>query len=72
VTHAPQVAALGDNHYCVVKHRDHTDVHDLDIEHRIDELARMLAGSDITDKTREYAAALLEGASEAEPRMQYL
>ncbi len=62
VTHAPQVAALGDNHYRVVKKGDNTDIHPLHGEHRIEEIARMLAGADITRKTREYAQTLLAEA----------
>ncbi len=63
VTHAPQVAALGNSHYRVVKKGDLTDIHSLDAAHRVEELARMLAGADITQKTREYAASLLKDAT---------
>lgn len=63
VTHAPQVAALGNNHYRVIKQGDNTDIHTLDAERRIEELARMLAGADITQKTREYAQTLLQDAA---------
>ena len=62
VTHAPQVAALGDFHYRVTKDGDNTDIVPLDEDLRVDELARMLAGADINDDTREYAQALLRGA----------
>ncbi|NOX50639.1 MAG: DNA repair protein RecN [Gammaproteobacteria bacterium] len=65
ITHAPQVAALGNNHYQVVKTGNNTDIHELDNTRRIDELARMLAGADITDKTREYAESLLQAAQES-------
>ncbi len=63
ITHAPQVAALGNNHFRVVKEGEHTNIYSLDQKRRVEELARMLAGSDITDQTRDYAAALLEDAS---------
>ena len=63
ITHAPQVAALGNNHYRVTKQGDTTDICALDKQHRIEELARMLAGSDITQKTREYADTLLQDAA---------
>lgn len=62
VTHAPQVAALGNHHYRVVKKGNHTDIHQLDDSARIDELARMLAGADINQKTRDYAQSLLAAA----------
>ena len=62
ITHAPQVAALGNNHFCVVKDQDNTNIQILDEARRIDELARMLAGSGITEQTRDYAATLLKAA----------
>ena len=64
ITHAPQVAALGNNHFRVVKEDEHTDIEPLDDALRIDELARMLAGSGITDQTRDYAESLLKGSVE--------
>lgn len=64
ITHAPQVAALGNNHYMVEKIGDITSIYPLDKQHRIEELARMLAGSDITEKSKDYAATLLHEASD--------
>ena len=62
VTHAPQVAALGDAHLRVGKTTsDDTVIESLDADKRIDELARMLAGQRITSETREYAETLLAG-----------
>ena len=63
ITHAPQVAALGNNHYVVLKQGDNTSIQALNKKHRIEELARMLAGSDITQKTRDYATTLLTDAT---------
>ena len=65
VTHAPQVAARSHNHMCVVKRDAETDITALNFEQRIEELARMLAGADVTDKTRDYAQTLLNEASTA-------
>ncbi len=63
VTHAPQVAALGDHHLLVRKTEDQdTEIRALNSEDRLAEVARMLAGADVTDKTRDYAAALLAEA----------
>jgi DNA repair protein RecN (Recombination protein N) len=62
VTHAPQVAALGHNHMRVSKHKDQTVIEALSEHQRIEELARMLAGADVTEKTRAYAATLLQEA----------
>ena len=65
VTHAPQVAARSHNHMCVVKRDAETDITALNFEQRVEELARMLAGADVTDKTRDYAQTLLNEASTA-------
>ena len=65
VTHAPQVAALGQQHMRV--HKDaaqETQIDPLAADARIDELARMLAGAGITEKSREYARSLLQEASD--------
>ena len=63
VTHAPQVAALGEHHFLVLKTTEQDiQIEPLSDELRIAELARMLAGSGITDKSREYAKTLLEEA----------
>src|SRR6266540_3013712 len=64
VTHLPQVAAFADRHFRVTKRGDahsvHADVAPLAGAERVDELARMLAGSAITAKTRAHAKELLE------------
>ncbi len=62
VTHAPQVAALGNAHLKVTKtSTDDTVIKVLDDLERVDELARMLAGQQITSETRAYAQTLLAG-----------
>lgn len=62
VTHAPQVAALGDAHLLVRKTPDQdTVIVPLADEERIEELSRMLAGRRITAETRAYARTLLDG-----------
>ena len=63
VTHLPQVAAFADAHFRVTKHGDdatvRADVETLDAGGRVEELARMLAGSAITAKSRAHAKELL-------------
>ena len=64
VTHLPQVATFADAHFRVTKRGDaaavHADVEALNVGGRIEELARMLAGSAITAKSRAHAKELLE------------
>ena len=66
VTHLPQVASLADHHIRISKVTDgkatRTGAHVLNREERVDELARMLGGVEITAKTREHAAEMLAGA----------
>jgi len=64
VTHLPQVAAHADHHFRVVKRGNGEQVTSeltaLAQAARVDELARMLAGSEVTTKTRAHARELYE------------
>lgn len=64
ITHLPQIAALGDAHYKVAKNikagRTFTTIERLDDAQRVEEVARMLGGIDITEKTKEHAWEMLE------------
>lgn len=66
VTHQPQIASLADHHFVVEKtttsDRTRLAVRELSNAERIDEVARMLAGRDITDAARENAKAMLAAA----------
>jgi DNA repair protein RecN (Recombination protein N) len=63
VTHLPQVAAQGDDQWTVAKGggkaKVRTSVTRLDRAGRVEELARMLGGTEITPTTRKHAAELL-------------
>ncbi|MBU2360924.1 MAG: DNA repair protein RecN, partial [Alphaproteobacteria bacterium] len=63
VTHSPQVAALGGHHWRVEKRQTDdattSTVIPLDPAARIDEIARMLSGDQITDAARAAARALM-------------
>jgi DNA repair protein RecN (Recombination protein N) len=67
VTHLPQVASLANQHFRISKVSDgkatRTGVAILGKEERIEELARMLGGVEITQKTIEHAAEMLAGAA---------
>lgn len=66
VTHSPQVAAEGAHHWRIAKSSTgditRTDVAPLAPGQRIDEIARMLAGDEITTEARSAARRLMEGA----------
>lgn len=63
VTHLPQVAACGDNHWRVEKHftgeTTQSQLRVLNDVERIEEIARMLAGVSISDNTRAVAQEML-------------
>ena len=65
VTHSPQVAALGDAHFQVVKsitsNNTLTKVKPLDGDSRIEEIARMISGDKITNAAINAAATLVDG-----------
>ena len=69
VTHAPQVAARADHHYLITKDalekgkRVATRVTELAAERRREEVARMLAGAEITNEARAAAERLIKAAS---------
>ncbi|HEU0150318.1 MAG TPA: DNA repair protein RecN [Bradyrhizobium sp.] len=69
VTHAPQVAARADQHLLISKaaldkgKRVATRVNTLAVEHRREEIARMLAGAEITAEARAAAERLLKAAA---------
>jgi len=69
VTHAPQVAARADQHLLISKDaldkgkRVATRVNALAADHRREEIARMLAGAEITAEARAAADRLLKAAT---------
>jgi DNA repair protein RecN (Recombination protein N) len=69
VTHAPQVAARADRHYLIAKDaldrgkRVATRVSELAADKRREEIARMLAGAEITEEARAAAGRLMRAAA---------
>lgn len=63
VTHLPQIAAIADSHLLISKsvrnERTFTSVTPLDKQGRVEELARIIGGSDITENTRKSAEDML-------------
>ena len=68
VTHLPQIAAMGDHHLRISKSvrdgRSYTDVSPMDRAHRVDEIARLLSGEEISDAARRNAEELLDAAGQ--------
>ena len=67
VTHLPQVASCADVHFRVKKevgeNRTRTRVLRLEAQGRVEEVARMLAGSEVTDLSLDHAREMIAGAA---------
>jgi DNA repair protein RecN (Recombination protein N) len=64
ITHLPQIAALADEHFQVMKEvsdgRTNTRVVSLDPEGRVEEVARMLGSERLTETARRHAREMIE------------
>jgi hypothetical protein len=71
VTHLPQVASQGHHHLRVAKQTDgrttRTALTELGPQERVEELARMLGGVEVTTKAREHAREMLKTHMELPP-----
>ena len=59
ITHLPQVAAKSGSHFVVYKEEGRTNIRRLSKTERVDEIAKMLSGSQITEAARKQARILL-------------
>ncbi|MGN0983574.1 MAG: DNA repair protein RecN [Gemmiger sp.] len=64
ITHTPQVAAFADNQLLIQKNvrgdRTFTEIHTLDLDGRVEVLARMISGDKVTDLSLANARELIE------------
>lgn len=64
ITHTPQVAAFADNQLLIQKNvrsdRTYTEIHTLDLEGRVQVIARMISGDKVTDLSLANARELIE------------
>ncbi|MEM7434113.1 MAG: DNA repair protein RecN [Myxococcota bacterium] len=67
ITHLPQISAYADAHYRVHKEvvddRTKSDIRLLSNDERLEEIARMLGGVEVTQQARDAAQQLLRGAT---------
>jgi DNA repair protein RecN (Recombination protein N) len=62
VTHSPQVAARAARHFRISRAKDKTKIELLTDEERLEEIARMLSGANVTDEARAAARRLMAEA----------
>lgn len=68
ITHLPQIAAFADDHYYIEKNveneRTFTSIRNLSYQDRQEEIARLISGKIITEKTLEHSHEMIELAKE--------
>ncbi|MEY2372557.1 DNA repair protein RecN [Lysinibacillus capsici] len=74
ISHLPQVAAMADHHYFIKKEVEHdrtfTSLSEIDQDARIEEVSRMMSGTEITALTLQHATELLKMADERKKQMR--
>lgn len=63
VTHSPQVAARAARHFRISRSKDKTKIELLDDDQRLEEIARMLSGANVTEEARAAARRLMAEAA---------
>ncbi|MBA2590066.1 MAG: DNA repair protein RecN [Alphaproteobacteria bacterium] len=63
VTHSPQVAARAARHFRISRAKDKTKIELLDDDQRLEEIARMLSGANVTAEARAAAKRLMAEAA---------
>jgi DNA repair protein RecN (Recombination protein N) len=63
ITHLPQIAAFADQHFLIEKAqrggRTHTGVRQMEPKERVEEIARMLSGANLTETSRKHAEQMM-------------
>jgi len=66
ITHLPQIAAFGDQHFLIAKTvkqgRTQTEIRQMQEAERVEEIARMLSGAKLTETSLKHAEHLLESS----------
>ena len=60
ISHQPQLTSMGDQHFLVHKNGDESLVSELKFENRVDEIARIISGDNVTDEAKKFAKELLQ------------
>ena len=60
ISHQPQLTSMGDQHFLVYKDGEESKVKELDLNGKIQEIARIISGENVSNEAREFAKELLE------------
>jgi len=60
ISHQPQLTSMGDQHFLVYKDANISKTKELSFDERVDEIARIISGENISDEAKKFAKELLE------------
>lgn len=63
ISHQPQLTSMGDQHFLIYKNGEESLVSELKLEARVDEIARIISGSSVTEEAKNFARELLQTSS---------
>lgn len=60
ISHQPQLTSMGDQHFLVYKDGTISKTKELNFDEKVDEIARIISGENISDEAKRFARELLE------------
>ncbi len=60
ISHQPQLTSMGDQHFLIHKDGDISSVKELDFDDRVQEIARIISGENVSNEAKKFAKELLE------------
>jgi len=60
ISHQPQLTSMGDQHFLIYKEGNISKTKELDFEEKVDEIARIISGENISNEAKKFARELLE------------
>ncbi len=60
ISHQPQLTSMGDQHFLVYKDGTISKTKELNFDEKVDEIARIISGENISDEAKKFAHELLE------------
>jgi DNA repair protein RecN (Recombination protein N) len=62
ISHQPQLTSMGDQHFLVHKEGEESHISELKFDNRVDEIARIISGDNITNEAKKFAKELLQAS----------
>jgi len=60
ISHQPQLTSMGNQHFLIYKDKNVSKVKELTTDERIDEIARIISGENVSNEAKQFAKELLE------------